>query len=110
MSRSYRADVHCSVYLVNNSKHGKSTEKADNPLNRPVSNGPLPSPWFEAKSNDMSVTKAVKDADDYEEPRRRRLAKCAVRPQRTGETCLGEYGCDWEPPEVPCSVDGERII
>lgn len=62
VSRSYRVDVYCSVYLVNNSKHGKSTEKADNPLTVLFPMVLFPSPWFITGSNNMSVIKAVKDA------------------------------------------------
>lgn len=62
VSRSYRADVHCSVCLVNNSKHEKSTEKL---ITHWILLFPMvlfPSPWFITKSNDTSVMKAVKNA------------------------------------------------
>lgn len=92
MSRSYREDVHCFVYLVHNSKHEKSTEKADWTVLFPAVL--FPSSWFVTKGNDTSVIKAGKDMHSTamtvgREPRRRRLAECAVRPHRTGKAYLG---------------------
>jgi len=59
----------------------------------------------------MSVIKAVKEAHGaamtMESPGEGSLPCVQLRPLRTGETCLGQYGDHWEPPKVACSVDGE---
>lgn len=92
MSRSYGADVQCFVYLVHSSKHEKSTERAAWTVLFPVVL--FPSSWFIPKGNDTSVIKAGKGVRSTattveREPRRRRLAECAVRPHGTGKVRLG---------------------
>lgn len=101
MSRSYRA-ILAALCIFSIIQHvGRALKRLLIHLSVLFAVVLFPSPWFITKVIPCVLYRLWRMQD----PRRRRLAEYAVRPDRTGEMCLRQYKCDWEPPEVLCSMD-----